>query len=476
VCVGGGLAAGQPLERTLELAPSRVDLVISIDDLREFRESSLGASWAEVLTILYPRDGDARLAWGQLASMFGKDERTTFDALFGQRVTLMCEGIWDEEEPTRWMIVSRVGDGFEKRLVKGLKAAPREIVGGVAIHSLERGRFYLAPIVRDGGSEIVVCPRDSRELMMSFLEGEDRARIDSESIRTLQASDALVWVRGDDVDPWWGAGAVSFQRNMTSVDVLMHFENEQEIGERWDATSWAHRQDGDVARVTERAGDVLPISPSISPSGSFEKLFEEARSVPERSMILARAGEGGGSLDVGFGLVFEADDGLAFEIDRTTAGFLVWASRMLGLEDERHDFDGKYPDALRVVRMDENLRLPLVGDEPMSVMWKRVRGGEDREWWGWGMSPEVIGSLDPGDVEEGLVRGEMRDWLSVGSVAVSRLLGIAHESGFEAPKRVRPLTLLESVDWWLWLEDAHTARGTLLLEMLLFDGDAGELE
>ncbi|MFG0257006.1 MAG: hypothetical protein ACF8GE_03795 [Phycisphaerales bacterium JB043] len=464
-------AEARPLEDILERVPSESEIVVTIDDMRGFRRSSQGSTWSELLTILYPRDGEARQAWRELSATFDRDELASFDALFGERVTLVCAGVWEEENPSRWMVISRVDGAFEKRLVRALRGVPRRIVEGVAIHSLEQGRFFLAPVRRESHREIVVCPKESIDLLMSFVRADDRLDVDMESIRQIQAQDALVWVRGDEEDPWWGAGAVSFRRNLASIDLMMRFEREQERMEGWNASEWMEGHEGDVFFAIERGGESLPFQPVLSSSDSFERLFEDARAMPSRSVFAARANESDDGLEVGLGLAFEPDDELAFNLDRTTAGLLVWLSTMLGKEHERHDFDGRYPDAMRIVRLDESIRLPMLGDVGPSLFWKRLGRRSERDWWGWGTTSEMLESLGLGaDVSEAGDVERARDWLSVGRASPSSFFGVMHRSGLPVPDRVRPLTLLDGVSWWLWLEDAHTARGTIMLDLRLFDG------
>lgn len=467
--IPGGPVVAQPLVETLSRAPAQADLVITVRDLAEFRKTGLGASWAELLTILYPRDGDARRAWQQLASMLDRDDEASFDALFGQRVSLICGSIWDDESAGQWMLVSRVSKKFERELLRALKAAPREIVNHIPLYALEQGRFIVARTNNGNGPEILICPRDSLDLLVSFVKDNQRATIDVASIRRLQAADGLVWIRGEREEPWWGAGAVSFHREHTAVDMTLRFEKAQKISPAWDISTRLIPGEKDVIRIVERAGEEMPFKPMVQTSLVLEQLAGEMHTKPTRSLVVVEQRDAR-TVAAGIALAFEQNHELAFDIDRTTAGLLVWISSMLGQEQTRHDFDGQYPKAMRQVELAEPVGIPLLKRDGLTVAWQRLDEEGSEVWWGWGTEPELVRSLAPGEAPEES-RLELRDWLTAGSAYPNRMLGILHAAGLPIPERVKPLALLERLSWWVWQEDAHTARGTIMLDMRIFTRD-----
>jgi hypothetical protein len=122
--------------------PEDVDLVVVVEHCNELRGSPWGAAVAKLLTDS-GQMGELTKKWDGLADQLGWDRSETFDRLLGQRVILVSNSA-GEGHDRRWALMSDVDAETEKRLKERLQAAPRAIVEGHQILSLENGEYELA--------------------------------------------------------------------------------------------------------------------------------------------------------------------------------------------------------------------------------------------------------------------------------------------------------------------------------------------
>jgi len=131
--------------------PSQAEVVLVLDGASRIRTSPAGTTLSTALAdagLL----AESNRAWDDLARVLGMRREDALDALLGRRVVLVMTGL-SADSISGWAIASQVSPETERRLRAGLGAAPRQVVGGQPILSVERGRYELASAVfRDAGA------------------------------------------------------------------------------------------------------------------------------------------------------------------------------------------------------------------------------------------------------------------------------------------------------------------------------------
>ncbi|HVU63087.1 MAG TPA: hypothetical protein VHC70_03865 [Phycisphaerales bacterium] len=122
--------------------PDDVDLVVVLEHCNQLRGSPWGEAVGKLLAGAGQLDSLTK-AWDGLADQLGWDRDETFDRLLGQRIILVTRAV-GEKHDRRWAIMSDVSADTERRLKERLLAAPRAIVEGHQILSLENGQYELA--------------------------------------------------------------------------------------------------------------------------------------------------------------------------------------------------------------------------------------------------------------------------------------------------------------------------------------------
>lgn len=151
----------------LDLAPADAAIVIVFDRLVDTDATDARDALAKALAAP-GRLEQTRRAWAELAGAMGLDETELTSSFFGGRTMLIVQRIEPEPE---WALLAEVEDGLPRRMIRSLKAAPRDIREGVPVLSLERGRYTLAAR-RDrdlGRSWLLISPRGSEALFDRML-------------------------------------------------------------------------------------------------------------------------------------------------------------------------------------------------------------------------------------------------------------------------------------------------------------------
>lgn len=131
--------------------PAQAEVALVLDGASRIRTSLAGESIRGALADSGLLEESDR-AWEGLARVLGLRRDDAFDALLGRRVILVMTGI-RPGIASQWAVVSQVSPEIERRLRAGLGAAPRQVVGGQPILSVENGRYELASAVfKDAGA------------------------------------------------------------------------------------------------------------------------------------------------------------------------------------------------------------------------------------------------------------------------------------------------------------------------------------
>ncbi len=131
--------------------PAQAEIALVLDGASRVRTSPAGATLSSALAdagLL----AESNRAWDDLARVLGLRREEALDALLGRRVVLVMTGL-TADSPTGWASAAQVSPEIERRLRAGLGAAPRQVVAGQPILSVEQGRYELASAVfRDAGA------------------------------------------------------------------------------------------------------------------------------------------------------------------------------------------------------------------------------------------------------------------------------------------------------------------------------------
>lgn len=115
-------------------------LLVVIDNARGAKGTPMGAAIAGIADQILAQ-GRAERAWADFAQRLGWTTAQAFDEIFGTRVMLVMRGL-DQPEP-QWALLGDVSAEAERRLRERLDVAPRNLVRGHAVMSVERGEYEL---------------------------------------------------------------------------------------------------------------------------------------------------------------------------------------------------------------------------------------------------------------------------------------------------------------------------------------------
>lgn len=206
VALCAGASASAAVDPWLDHAPDDAAIVVIFDRLVDGDATDAREALAKALTAP-GRLEQTRHAWAELAKAMGLEESELTASFFGGRTMLVVQRL--EPEPV-WALLSEGKDGLPRRMIRSLKAAPRDIRNGVPVLSLERGRYMLG-VRRDkklGRGWLLMSPRGSEALFDRMLpalrtpsvETEDRitARIRVGSVVTGNNSVILLHASPED--------------------------------------------------------------------------------------------------------------------------------------------------------------------------------------------------------------------------------------------------------------------------------------
>lgn len=143
-------------------APAEADVVLAIVNASELRADAFGGAAVPLLTEAL-RGSELGAAWVALAQRMGWSPDATFDALLGERVLFVAKR--NDGKAMRWAVAADVSLDAERRLRERLDVAPRVIVGGKPILSVEQGRFELISERSRHGARIILAPAGERGML-----------------------------------------------------------------------------------------------------------------------------------------------------------------------------------------------------------------------------------------------------------------------------------------------------------------------
>jgi hypothetical protein len=509
----GEIDAGAAL-RTI---PAYADAVVVVKNAAAHRRHPAGRGLMEVL-----ESGgnlrETRRSWASLAAALGWTSDEAFDALLGERVTVLLRGL-DAAQGPDWALLTEVSPESERRLRTRLAAVPRRSVGGLAVLSIEDGSCDIAvarPVRVEGSAgadrvAVLIGPGGGRlfdEIAPTLLSGrsadvlETQASFDVACVVRRPAegeSERFVMVMAGARESGWRA------RVLASPGAIW----EAPAGEsRWADGPLRRLEADSLLAVMSAESAVLAGTLGLLPgfAGEFPAVTRALRGVEgKRALISLQRTRGGATgRSAGRGPVLLArgegsravEPGVAAPLSLSIAveSFdlhrgVVEGDRQIALlvaALQRGEAIGSTPLRMEVGVGDHEARLlPLgemlesnprvremiesaFGPEPVlrwGITGGRALGAREQGWW--------YASLAPGRAADGGLsaalgasgEGVMRRRISAGVIRPAELLRSAGDAGAGFLGPLWDYRSVESLRWDAWVRDDGLVEGELDIGM-----------
>ncbi|MBL0920555.1 MAG: hypothetical protein IBJ10_00320 [Phycisphaerales bacterium] len=454
------LAGGDGRARVFEaarLAPADVDALIAVQDAAAIRRGEMGpAATAMIERAL--GEGDTARAWSALAARLGWSREEAFDRLLGSRVALIVRGT--AGDAPAWALVSEVSLDTEKRLRERLDVAPRAIVAGHTVLSVERGAYELSAERRARHATLILAPAARNalfdELVPLLAKGPAQALLNAPEfaeIAALGGGDILVFARSPEGGGAW-AGAVARREGMRLVTNLVAAprDTDQEIGaiEPWDASA---------AQAAGRNALFWTIERSLPAAFGASGLSTVVSGLPVLRLRERAADTLGDYLGLWVAPSAEGLPGVAAALEiqdlhdapARADGLMSELLSTVGLDGL--DFAGVEPRATRTVDLNASavIRDSGLWEEGPVARWRFAKTGEGapaKGWWIMALGAEAFDlaerSLGAPDIAP---PGARRAWVGVGGARPAEALGALKRAGIDAGGPLLAASLVREVRW-----------------------------
>ncbi|TVQ59953.1 MAG: hypothetical protein EA379_09410 [Phycisphaerales bacterium] len=469
--------------------PADIDVVVILDDLARLRTGAIGPAFEAIAGESLAGSEFAR-AWTELAARMGMGEAAMFDALLGRRIVFVARGMHDGEDGAgiRWAIVSEISAPTERRLRERLDVAPRTIVGGRPVLSVERGRYELTTQRRGEVARVVLAPAGDRGLL-DEISGIGRGRAAPQTLRdapqfddlrALPPGDGLVYVRVPEPIGGWSVASLSHEGR--TVRARVHARPGTDFAHLDAVAPWARSRfdafaSGALAAVMEHRPTIELEGGQAGANIDFLAMLPNFENEPAALAAL------GGRYAMAVTLT---EDGapsvaMAFEV-RDRAAFAPIGDRVIdaalgGMGVAGQDFQGLAPDAVRVVGLSGADPEAMAAAGPLALLDLRERSirwafprmtpenaGPDPAWW-------VIGG-DAASYEKAAAAmlgpdadDEPRRWLSLGAAQPVSIVEYLTGLGLPLPGPLRAARHIERVDWGTELVDDRTHNSDIVITL-----------
>lgn len=457
------------------LVPDNVTLLVVIDDAAGLRASELGPP-AEALAQALSDFVETSEAWGRLAARLDLSNAGAFDALLGRRALLASRTRADGSG--EWALISRVTRATEDRLRLRLRPAPRAVVAGLPVLSVENGRFEMVVSRGDPESTLVIAPSSNPglfdEIVASLAKGGPERSLGStdplRQIRVLAGQpSAMIFARPEADAPSWIAAAATSEKASIKLRFMARFPapapGPASI-KPWSISSLDEIAKDAFALVVD--WDALPqmLRPAdiLSDSGIVRELFglgrmgphnDRQHASPSGRSLVALLPSQSGVLDIVVALQSADVHALAPVGDQRIADLLAG----FGVKDQtrqqaRQDFGGAFPEAVRSIDLAGALGpLAVLGfDHGPTLAWTYraggiPEGGDASGWWTIG-----LGAPSVHRVSDVLARpdnpADRIPWFSRGLLRPSALLASFEARRLPLPDAAaRVFSRVERVEW-----------------------------
>ncbi|MFG0275157.1 MAG: hypothetical protein ACF8QF_08870 [Phycisphaerales bacterium] len=469
------VARAGSISEALAWAPADTDAFLALRDGAAVRTTALGGAGEDAFLGLLAGASQTRDAWGAFAETLGYTEPQAFDALLGQRFVVIARGVWSADAPAEWVVVSDIGLDVDDRIRKRFASPPREVIAGMPVFALEKGRFSLLRM-RDGETaRIVIAPTASAGLLKSVAvsmrrPGEDALASQPAPARIarLGDGDALGLVRfPEGIGGWWG-GVARFEDRAATVEMVTTLARPMTPPAAWTLAPWESLAGGAALLFVER---MMPADEATGPGlgGVFDELGAALGPVIEKGRATRTALLVESRKEAGLALAgaIEAERALsaARDVDRFMQGVVSWLGSLAGSPSAGQDFGGILPESARRVEIGKaGGAAPALGATPIVASWRlrpAAPGGE-AGWWIGGTDAGARARLEVAATADEAGDGR-RPWLSYGVVRPGELIGQVQSTGTPLPNAVRGVSGFASVEWWTWMERPTEMQGRMVI-------------
>ncbi|HYE02629.1 MAG TPA: hypothetical protein VD963_05275 [Phycisphaerales bacterium] len=522
-------ARAQPLaDSAVGALPRRAEVVIVVEGAAELRRAAEGSGVPPLVgALLAPVK--AGPTWTRFAESLGWTPGQAFDQLLGRRVILVADGLSAGERP-RWSLISEVSAPTNKHLAGRLKAAPRGIVAGHPVLSVEEGRFELTAL---NPAQVAAAPGAPVRLLLGPAGGHELfdeviAAANAVPGTTLAGTPAfravgrlgpgrilaLVRIEGasEPVEPEL---ADAPPRAPWSDFLLLSLSHAPGQLERWDARLLLRDRalrDDLLATPLSRAAPLAVLERGALAAIVEHRVGSEGDSGP-LAQVLALLGVGPdvrAALGDGQALVITASErgglgvGLALEavdVDRLAPAadtYMTGAARALDLvrgapAPPVPDFGGLWPGARRLVRLGPGAPGPAVPGlaapfPAYELGWAMARPtpGQPRGWWLIGVGPADDDQAGAAVLLDRLAAALLAEpepvpgagdppqrWFSLGRLRPAELAGRVPALVPDVAGWRKAAGGVRALGWRIGVTDAGDLRGTIQVQLEPAPGPSG---
>lgn len=451
-----------------ELIPDDVDAVLAIRQGAALRAGRAGPGLTSLTNTLFGSSRTAR-AWQRLAMQLEMEPGALFDAMLGERFTLVRRTTADGSS---WAAITEVSLTTEAMLRKRLKTAPRMAVAGRPVLAVEEGEFWLATrLVPERRTAVVLlAPSDQPAMFHELAARFGRpapsplsAHPDFLKLRRQEknaGAHALIYLRLPTGDRDYLALSASVEgRDLSFVSVArLSSEVDGEPVRLWSRSVFDAASEESLLTVMgwrDAGGMVMDLLRAVSdPLVTWPEQFSAPELIGPRWIVdVGLTPEGSASLAV----ARESTDigALATVADRFAADQIARSRNLTDAERDALDFRGILPGSPRAARIAtidadaarDGIAAPiaaLLARAPeRNIAWsfarttETVQGVQHPGWWVIAASPDAARALterledaipdgpiggDPGAIPGAIPGGAgMLPWISVGRVHPARL-------------------------------------------------------
>lgn len=401
------------------MAPSIADVVLVIDHAAELAGSPRGRAAVRVLQDV-GLFADSAIAWNELAAALGMNPEDALRAIAGQRIMLIVRAE-TVDHPTSWALITHVASSTERLVRERLKPVPKRIAGGQPVLMLENGRFLLATRAERGSRDhsgdatILIASAHASDLFdacLPLLVGKPAAApISADPLASL----ASVPAQPDPGDPVPDAFMILRPRTSGEPDaprtiLTVLCAPSADFEEGWSAII-ASTPDflGEPANVAQRGipeplfrsvsdhailAFAAPVSSTRDGGSGFARILyrfmaDVAPLFVGQGVVALRerpsGPDGAPSLELLVGSALTPDPEVKTRFDEGMSTLINRLTRAKATLAEAHDFEGRFPRAVREADLTQrslSLLGPLIGPSPVA-RWCFAEGGGEGEspWW-----------------------------------------------------------------------------------------------
>lgn len=453
------------LTHALRAVPADADFCLAVRDGASLRRTVPGRFIRDAFETFAPRNEatrDASTFATVVRSLGLESEDDPFDRLLGTSFVFVMRRADDGE--LGWALRSDVSKNTFAILRRELAPAPREVVNGRTLYSVEDGRFRMFVDRSEEGATLTIAPADSDALLREMLraagdESLTRRGVFPGSDTLLDEADALCYAdlsalsdEPDDRGPAWVGLTANVHDTQVAITALVRAPDLAGPADMpfrpWPARWFNELEPNAIALAFDRTNsEMLELvlgAPDEGRKGILPWQLPAEVSVfaSHRAAAYVRARKGGG-LDMA--LAMETDDvrALANAIDNAMPELLAC--------DER-TYVGLPVSAVRTCDVDAVT--PLIGDRGQAQLaWNfRIAGdcNEDQEsgWWAVGLGPSAVSALGRALSLEPLVPEEQQlPLISKGVVRPSLLISAARDAGLDFGVEGALVARIHEVSW-----------------------------